>query len=970
MDFDPSSAAPVGGGSGTFDPDSAQPLGTNVSQKQSPQGSGIAHNFTAGINEGLADTLGAPVDLINWLGQHNPVTSTVNAASRALGYGDVDKTNELMQKYAPKAPVGGSESIKKAMGVIGANPDDVQAVSTPEKVARGVGQGVSSAVIPVGGEVTVGKALANAATGGAMGAGGAAAAQVVPDKYKPIASTLGALLTGVATHGVSAAASGASTVSDILKTGTRDVRAAVSPAAAEEGAAAKLAHNATNLEDVKASLSGGAKEIVPGSTPTTFQQTGDQGLGSLERAQAVQNPGAFKAAEAERNVARAKALGAVQEGGAPSDLTSFFNSQFKELDAQTAQHVDALHATAQQEAARTGGLQTPDAYGASLRGVTNDALSAAKTRERGLWDAVDPDKSLTGNVQATKSAADEIAGRVVETEKPMDGEEAAIFKAAQNLKPITPVDNLVKLRSRVSAAMAEELATHGTPTPAYARLTQLRGAIQNNLSDTISHQVVKEADAVKAGTMSADDTTLARLKGWQDDFYATKSRAAGGEDMGAPAPAGAAPADSGGGAALPAAGGPGVPPGNPAVSPDTPTFDEAGTQRLAAATAATKERARTFGTPAVSSVIAKAGASDLYRLPEAKVPEKFFHPGPTGFADVNSLVNAVGRDRAMPIIQDYAASSLRKAAMRDDGTLDPKAFRSWSAKHSDALRALPDQIRSQFSTAALAAQAVEDATALRATALKDAQGDAIGKLMGAQFPEDVTRTVGSIFGAKDSVAQMEQIARAAAKDRTGFATQGLRQAVADHIASKFISNREAGATGISEIKADQFQTFIKQNRAALSKVFKPEEVQNIQAIADDLQRESRSVNATKLKGGSNTAQDTFATANLGPKTKTLLSYLSSLGPAVGGLATGHAITGLVASVGVHTWQAMKDAGIKNINDLVTKAMVDPDVARALLQKVPPKPNIGSAAVLSKALRRAAAVAAIQNVANRTQGTAP
>src|SRR5581483_8066880 len=45
-----------------------------------------------------------------------------------------------------------------------------------------------------------------------------------------------------------------------------------------------------------------------------------------------------------------------------------------------------------------------------------------------------------------------------------------------------------------------------------------------------------------------------------------------------------------------------------------PNFDAAAGQRLAAATAATKARATNFGQPPVSNVLAKAGASDLYRM--------------------------------------------------------------------------------------------------------------------------------------------------------------------------------------------------------------------------------------------------------------------------------------------------------------------------------------------------------------------
>src|SRR5262249_45681698 len=144
-------------------------------------------------------------------------------------------------------------------------------------------------------------------------------------------------------------------------------------------------------------------------------------------------------------------------------------------------------------------------------------------------------------------------------------------------------------------------------------------------------------------------------------------------------------------------------------------------QRLQEATLATKNRAQTFGAPPVQSTLARAGTKDLYRLPDGSVPQKFFFPKPQSFGAMQTLYKAIGQDRAVPLIRDYAAMTLRRAALMDDGTLNPAKFDAWKAKHQDALRALPPEVQRQFADAGAASRAVADATASRADALKAAQ---------------------------------------------------------------------------------------------------------------------------------------------------------------------------------------------------------------------------------------------------------
>jgi hypothetical protein len=537
----------------------------------------------------------------------------------------------------------------------------------------------------------------------------------------------------------------------------------------------------------------------------------------------------------------------------------------------------------------------------------------------------------------------------------MEGEEAAVFKQAAALPEVAPVADLIALRSRVSTAMRDELMGSGR-TPSYARLVQLRGAIQDNLAKTISDQAAAEAPKVAAGQMAPEEAITARIAQWRqnleaerDRFLQQKQAGTGGEaGAGGPAGAGAATAPGAGGAGLPPGGGPPGAPGTAGLPGNATTFDAAAASRLAAATAATKARAETFGNGPVGQVLRQAGSANIYRLPEAAVPGKLFHPGPTAFQDAQALAKAVGPEKAAVLLADAAASSLRRAAMTDEGILDPARFVAWQAKHQDALRALPPNIRAQFTDGSNAAQAVAEARLVRDQSMKTFQSGKVGQLLGVSTPQEVSNIVGQTFASPQSTTLMKGLADAVKSDPDAVA--GLRQAVADHIAKRFISNTEVATSGLGGIKADAFQSFVKQNEGALRQVFTPSEMDTLKAIAEDIRQAKRSQTAVRLVGQSNTAQDITAVG----KQSSLLSKLwkDTVGAGIG-FHLGGPVGALAAIIGAHSLQALREAGIANVDQLVTRAMLDPVLARRLLEKVPAGSTMTPVkdAAFAKAVRR-------------------
>ena len=228
-------------------------------------------------------------------------------------------------------------------------------------------------------------------------------------------------------------------------------------------------------------------------------------------------------------------------------------------------------------------------------------------------------------------------------------------------------------------------------------------------------------------------------------------------------------------------------------------WDASAAGRLQAASAATKARAQTFDQGPVGDVLRRGATASDYRLPNSAVPGKLFVPGPRG-AETTQAYQTAGGSGAMDPFLDMAAESLRREAMTPDGILDPGKFARWRAKYQDALRAMPPTVGNRFANAAAASQAYGDAAAARKAAIDAYQKTAAGKFLGLSNPQDVTRTVGGIFGARNGVGQMRSLAQAFASNPE--AQQGLRKAVADHILGI-----ATGATEIRNLGDQQSQSF-------------------------------------------------------------------------------------------------------------------------------------------------------------------
>ncbi|WAJ28937.1 hypothetical protein [Antarcticirhabdus aurantiaca] len=902
---------------------------------------GTAMNSTAGVNEGMYGLAGLPVDVM---------AGAMNAGIRGVNYVTGAELPTIDN------PVGGSRSIAAAAGSLhpALDPANTRARTAEERYARAAGVGVGGSVAGAGvvgalsragalsapmaqtGAALLGRSSSagvvagEAAVSGAASAGASAAADAAPDQLKPVAALAGGLLAG----GTAATAAGVpGAIRGSAQAGGRAL-APLTQAGRERLAADRLRAGATDPAALRAALDEGSAELVPGSMPTTGQATGDMGILAAERGAATRRPELFQQRAADQNAARLDALQGVQPGGAPEAVTAAIRQRLDLIDRTTQSGLDAAQGSARASVEALGPGMVPEATGDAVRGSYEAARAAAKAEENRLWEAVDPDGFLVAPVVNVRQAAADIianASRFVD----LSEREAGIYRAVADLDDTMPFSEVTDLRSMLGDALREERRTKGE-TQTYGRLSKVRGALERDLDEAISSKVAQEAEAVAVGRMSFEDTIAAKLQSRQESYVGGRQAVA----RSAGSAAGPGNYASGRMATVPGirgAGGEtrrgsGSSSGNPGLAsgqPASPNFDEAARERLSAATTATRNRAQTFDNRTLAPMRRRPSTTASYDMPSAAVIGRLFFPGPKSPEALATFRQAVQTPEAMQAVEAYAVDRLRKAALREDGTLDPAKVATWRRSHADALRTLPE-LDARFADAARTSEMMANVARGRKRALDEAQAGALGRLLGAEDPGTVSNMIGGILSRQDGVEQIRGIRAAIGDDKE--ARQGLRKAVADHITSRLVGNTEAATSGRQTIRSDQFQTFVRRNVEALRAAgFSDDEVKLMQDIAADLQRSNRSAAAVRIPGQSNTAQDMLA-AGRDAGMSVLQRIVLGGSTAAGGVLYSGSITGAALGLVPELMAKARQAGLAKVDDIVTDALLNPGRARLLLSR--------------------------------------
>lgn len=707
-----------------------------------------------------------------------------------------------------------------------------------------------------------------------------------------------------------------------------------------------------------------APAAVPDYEPTTFQKTGDTGLGQLER-QVSRDPaakGAFLTRGEQQNAARIAHLGSIQSDGSPVDVAQGFRAMRDTMDAQHA--ADLAQAEQQAAASREaipGKNANPEVLGTALRDPIAAARKTAKTEESTLWKAVP--KDLAVPAAPITDAVKEIMGERSNSAKPIDGEEARLLGVAGSYGDHTTFGDIKDLRSDISAEIRKQRGPGGDAN-SVRRLSILRGSVEDAIDHGVENQAALDQIAVKRGTMAPDATMEARLRDkWNVASAAgnvgTNAVWNSGGARGSASSAASTPS-RGSGADVSAGGGLGEAQGNPGVSPPAPVAGPEAAAALKAASDATKARATTFDNPQTAGVVAKTlkqgQTAGSYDRSVALAPSDIFHKGPTGGEDVRAYLKAGG---SVDALQEAASASLRQYAMKDkDGVFDQGKVATWIKDHTSAARELPATLRDKFINTIKAQNAVDETIGRQTEQANDLKKSAVAPFLGLTEPSSVVKQVGAVFGTKTAPETMAKLAtQAAASDAqsgTTHAVEGLRRAVIDHIQSKFLGN-EAGTSGTPQMRSQKFIDFLRDpgNKAALSKVFTPEEIGKMSAITQTLEQEQRSVSGSKIKGGSDTAQN-LSLASKANEGRSIIGRLAvEAGAAAAGGFAGGPITGAATWLGTRALGALRQAGITRINQLMTEGILHPELGAALLEKAPQLPDRGVAALIGLRARQIA-----------------
>jgi hypothetical protein len=933
-----------------------------------PRTTGLIANYGAGTSEKTAEFLGLPVDLMT--GAINLVPRAINAAT--------DTQHPTIQN-----PVGGSEWWKSAFGYLGADPRTIVPGDEAEQIARAAGGGTASMILPWGvaralpvlagipgafqRSFGAGGAPSQAVIGGTAGAGGQIAANAVPEPYKPLAQFGGQLLAG----GVAGLAAGAGrTAVNTLGGKIGDYVAPMYATGQQRLAAARVGGAASNLPEVRATLAEDQPPLVPGSQPTTFQLTGDQGLGNLERVVAKNSPDVWMARLGEQNQARVNAIGGMApETASPDAVGGFFRQQLSDIDAAHTAQIDAARTGAREAVNNLGGAaplgdanstSVLQGFGQRLRAGLDALNTGTRAQVSKLYTDVDPDGTLALGMTPIRQAANDIVGARPANAAPLSGDAAGIFRTAQGLPETQLFGEAAALRSRITDAMREELYNNGRSTT-YRTLVQLQKAVDNTLSGGVEQRAASDAAAVQAGHATPEQTMLGRLKAGQGDGtqqvggvgnpvfpgQGAIPRPAGGQPGGYHGPGGAPQIPGGAGNQVTPRGLPGPSGGNRDVAaaaaalaqkwglapgrsaPLEPNYDPEAIARYRDANAAHAERVATYDeAPGVGAVLGTGRRAGEWRLGDSQVAATLFNSGKGAAERVQAFMRAGGSSPALVSdLKDYAAFSLRHAAEEADGTLSPARAQRWLAAHDEALSAFPE-LRARFADAAQQRQLVDDAVVRHQAARTAIEDSAARRFLGDADP---TITIGRILRSDTAEATMADLAQRAANNPAARA--GLQRGAVDFILQELRSNTVVGQERM--LQPDKFTRFIQNSSRALGKIFSPEQVEAIQNTAIDLQRSQRSVSGTKLPGGSNTAQDLAAGEQHGgghPSTVGMLAAMEGVGE-----AAGHALgpLGRVAGmIGVPILNAMRQNGLQKVNDLVEQMMMHPEIARTMLEKYP------------------------------------
>jgi hypothetical protein len=336
--------------------------------------------------------------------------------------------------------------------------------------------------------------VAQAGYAAAAGGGGQAAQEA---GLPPIVGTIAGLAGAAGAHAAGAgirAAPGAARAAI-------DEKLVRTPALQEEAAAARLRATSTDPAALETWAKGAdTGELVPGSKPTLFEATGDEGIGGQERRHfGLATPlepetgvtfrtemEAKRAAQNEARVGEVKALGG--EGDKTAILDTF-RRQREILDQSESAAEGLARSQADTAAGKAGTAATAEEVGARVRDPMEASRQQVAEAGNKLYQALDAEGVTVGTGQLKAAVAQHFRDI---PENPLSSLERRIAKVISGYGGRLDFETLQQLRSRVAAEARNFQANDVTRR----RFTLLKKAIDQAMDDGLQRAVTADGSLV------------------------------------------------------------------------------------------------------------------------------------------------------------------------------------------------------------------------------------------------------------------------------------------------------------------------------------------------------------------------------------------------------------------------------------------------------------------------------------------
>jgi len=664
------------------------------------------------------------------------------------------------------------------------------------------------------------------------------------------------------------------------------------------------------------------QEIIPGSKPTLGQLTGDVGLLEAERAAKTVETEPFNVLEAEQNAARRQALQAIPSDVADSmSVPELVTRQNTMLMRGLDNAENSLQTRAVQLADQLGQKVPPEQLGDMLRKSIEDLKKQVSEKVSELYKAVDPQGKISLVATPIRESVGKMVASVDPYGVPLNANETRIYDKISAMPDVMPFRSLVELDKDINQSMKE--AAISGQGESRGRLIEAKKAVQDAINKAIENQEKYEKDLVARKEMAPEDTMESRVRQWTENFYKEKT---------------------------------GEKPAPQAPEAEKPAFDVEAADRLRGAKEAHKLYATTYKAEPIAGSIKTTGFNGQYQIPAGAVPGRAIVAGPRGYEAAQAFLNAADHSAdAVFAMKESLLNDLRGRVKNN--VLGINELNAWKNKYDGALRAMEEAepgFSSKFDNAAIAADNLAEFGAQRKASEEAFQKSSAAKFLGATAPEEVEARLGQIIrNEKAGVSQMRDLVNQIKTEPA--ALEGLRKAAADWIVRKMSTAAEAGTTQEKLLAGASFQKMVRDSAPVLEQLFTPEQMNTLRAVAKDLERADRSVQATRIKGSPGTAKDMKQFFKKGTEKLGDVGLLFGMFEIVkdaaerGGIK-GAATVGLPLA-GAYGFKHWRGSGIQKVQNIVRDAILDPSLARQLLMEVPRDKIKARSEIVGKMIQR-------------------